>query len=67
VEGTKASFKWTLIENDPHVIHTAKKQEPESAEEIKVPDFSNMLPESIRKFTLQTKPRVSESAQCTFV
>ncbi|HBU37765.1 MAG TPA: oxidoreductase, partial [Planctomycetaceae bacterium] len=29
VYGTKKSFEWTLVENEPHVIHTAKKPEPE--------------------------------------
>jgi predicted dehydrogenase len=44
VYGTKKSFEWTLVENEPHVIHTAKKPE--------VPDFAHLLPEPIRKFTL---------------
>lgn len=52
VYGTKKSFEWTLIENEPHVLHTAKKPEPEIAEKIEVPDFAHLLPESIRKFTL---------------
>jgi predicted dehydrogenase len=30
VYGTKKSFEWTLVENEPHVIHTAKKPEPRS-------------------------------------
>ena len=29
VYGTKKSFEWTLVEGEPHVIHTAKKPEPE--------------------------------------
>ncbi len=28
VYGTKKSFEWTLVEHEPHVIHTAKKPEP---------------------------------------
>ncbi len=52
VYGTKKSFEWTLIENEPHVLHTAKKPEHEIAEKIEVPDFAHLLPESIRKFTL---------------
>ena len=52
VYGTKKSFEWTLIENEPHVIHTAKKPEPEIAEKIEVPDYAHLLPEPIRKFTL---------------
>ncbi|MBL6725364.1 MAG: Gfo/Idh/MocA family oxidoreductase, partial [Rubripirellula sp.] len=52
VYGTKKSFEWTLVENEPHVIHTAKKPEPEIAEKIEVPDFAHLLPEQIRKYTL---------------
>ena len=52
VYGTKKSFEWTLIENEPHVIHTAKKPEHEIAQKIEVPDFAHLLPEPIRKFTL---------------
>ena len=29
VYGTKKSFEWTLIEDEPHVLHTAKKPEHE--------------------------------------
>lgn len=52
VYGTKRSFEWTLVENEPHVMHTAKKPEPEIAETIDVPDYAHRLPEPIRKFTL---------------
>ena len=33
VYGTKKSFEWTLIEHEPHIIHTAKKPEPEIPEQ----------------------------------
>lgn len=52
VYGTKKSFEWTLVENEPHVIHTAKKPEPEIPEKVEVPDFADRLPEQIRRFTL---------------
>ena len=51
VYGTKKSFEWTLIENEPHVLHTAKKPEPEIPEAVEVPDFAHLLPEAIQKFT----------------
>jgi predicted dehydrogenase len=51
VYGTKKSFEWTLIENEPHVLHTAKKPEPEIPEAVDVPDFAHLLPEAIQKFT----------------
>ncbi len=52
VYGTKKSFEWTLVENEPHVLHTAKKPEHEIAEKINVPDFAHLLPESIQRFTM---------------
>lgn len=55
VYGTKKSFEWTLVEHEPHVIHTAKKPEPEIPEKITVPDFAHLLPESIRRFTLPSQ------------
>ena len=51
VYGTKKSFEWTLIENEPHVIHTAKKPEGEIPEKVTVPDYAHLLPEEIQKFT----------------
>jgi predicted dehydrogenase len=51
VYGTKKSFEWTLVENEPHVIHTAKKAEHEIPEKVEIPDYAHLLPEPIRKFT----------------
>jgi predicted dehydrogenase len=51
VYGTKKSFEWTLVEGEPHVLHTAKKPEPEIASHVEVPDYAHLLPEPIRKFT----------------
>lgn len=51
VYGTKKSFEWALIAGEPHVIHTAKKPEPEIPERVEVPDFAHLLPEEIRPFT----------------
>ncbi|HZZ73158.1 MAG TPA: Gfo/Idh/MocA family oxidoreductase [Pirellulales bacterium] len=51
VYGTKKSFEWTLVEGEEHVLHTAKKPEPEIASRVSVPDFAHLLPEPIRKFT----------------
>jgi hypothetical protein len=52
VYGTKRSFEWTLTEHEPHIIHTAKKPEPEIPSKVQVPDFAHLLPESIRRFTM---------------
>ena len=36
---------------EEHVIHTAKKPEPEIPERVRVPDYAHRLPEPIRPFT----------------
>lgn len=51
VYGTKKSFEWTLIEGEKHVLHTAKKPEPEIASLIDVPDYAHLLPKEIQQFT----------------
>src|SRR4051812_11857365 len=51
VYGTKQSFEWTLTENDEHILHTAKKPEPEIPSRVQVPDYAHLLPEPIRQFT----------------
>jgi predicted dehydrogenase len=51
VYGTKKSFEWTLVEHEEHIIHTAKKPEPEIPSRVKVPDYAHLLPEPIRPFT----------------
>lgn len=51
VYGTKKSFEWTLVEGEPHVIHTAKKPEHEIPSKVEVPDFAHLLPPEIRQFT----------------
>ena len=51
VYGSKKSVEWPLVEGEAHVIHTAKKPEPEIPERLEAPDFAHLLPEPIRKFT----------------
>lgn len=51
VYGTKQSFEWSLVENEPHILHTAKKPEHEIPQKIEVPDYAHLLPEPIRMFT----------------
>jgi predicted dehydrogenase len=51
VYGTKQSFEWTLVENEEHILHTAKKPEHEIPSRVQVPDFAHLLPEEIRQFT----------------
>ena len=51
VYGTDKSFEWALVEGEGHVIHTAKRPEPEIPSKVEVPDFAHLLPEAIRPFT----------------
>ena len=53
VYGSEKSFEWTLIEGEEHVLHTAKRPEPEIPEKVHAPDFADRLPEPIRSFTTQ--------------
>jgi predicted dehydrogenase len=51
VYGSKKSFEWTLIEHEPHVLHTAKLAEAKIPKKVKVPDYAKRLPKAIRAFT----------------
>lgn len=51
VYGTKKSFEWTLVENEPNIIHVAKRPEHEIPEKVTVPDYAHLLPAEIQKFT----------------
>jgi len=53
VYGSKKSFEWTLVEHEPHVLHTAKLAEAKIPKKITVPDFASRLPAGIRRFTTQ--------------
>ena len=51
VYGSEKSVEWPLIEGRPLVVHTAKRPEPEIAEEVYAPDYAHLLPEAIQRFT----------------
>ncbi len=51
VYGTKKSFEWALVAGEEHILHTAKKPEPEIPQRIEVPDYAHRLPPEIQKFT----------------
>jgi hypothetical protein len=51
VYGSKKSFEWTLVEGESHIMHTAKRPEPEIADKVEVPDFAHLLPKEIQQFT----------------
>ena len=65
VYGTNRSFEWTLVEHEPHIIHTAKKPEPEIPEKVTVPDFAHRLPEPIRRFTPPAP--IQDAVQLSFI
>ena len=51
VYGSKKSFEWSLVEHEPHILHTAKLPEHKIPKKSKVPDYARRLPAGIRKFT----------------
>ncbi len=51
VYGSKKSFEWTLIEHEPHVLHTAKRPEAKIPKKVQVPDYARRLPAPLRPFT----------------
>jgi hypothetical protein len=51
VYGSKKTFEWTLVEHEPHILHTAKLPEAKIPKKIKVPDYAKLLPAQIRRFT----------------
>ncbi len=53
VYGSKKSFEWTLVEHEPHVLHTAKLPEHKIPRKVQAPDFAHRLPKGIRPFTTQ--------------
>src|SRR5438309_4842020 len=44
VYGSKRSFEWTLVEHEPHILHTAKLPEQKIPKKVKVPDYAKRLP-----------------------
>jgi len=51
VYGSKQSFEWTLVADEPHILHTAKRPEARIPRKIRAPDYASRLPAAIRKFT----------------
>jgi len=66
VYGSKKSFEWTLIEGEPHVLHTAKLPEQKIPKKIKVPDFAKLLPAQIRRFTTKGVYDLAKSTHLSF-
>ena len=51
VYGSKKSFEWTLVEHEPHLLHTAKLPEHKIPRKVKSPDYAKRLPKGIQRFT----------------
>jgi len=67
VYGTKKSFEWTLVEHEPHILHTAKKPEPEIPQKVTTPDYARLLPKEIQNFTTKGVYDADEHAHLSFV
>jgi hypothetical protein len=52
-----------LVEGEEHVVHTAKKPEPEIPERVRIPDYAHLLPEEIRPFTTT----IQDAAHLSFI
>ena len=51
VYGSKRSIEWPLVEDEPLVLHTAKRPEARIPSYVRAPDYARRLPASIRRFT----------------
>jgi len=66
VYGSKRTVEWPLIENNPLVVHTAKKPEAEIPEEINCPDYAHLLPSEIQVFTTKGVYDLEDSQHLSF-
>jgi len=62
VYGEKGSFEWEQTAGGGHVMHTGG----EDIEKIEVPDFADLLPEPIRRFTTQGVYDLDENQHLSF-
>src|SRR5438552_19210940 len=49
--GSTTSFEWQQVENEEPILHTKGLPEPQIPKRVKVPDYAQLLPEPIRRFT----------------
>jgi predicted dehydrogenase len=66
VYGSRKSFEWTLIEHQPHVLHTAKLPEPKIPKLVNVPDYAKLLPAPLRPFTTKGVYDVAKKTHLSF-
>ncbi|HEU5117978.1 MAG TPA: gfo/Idh/MocA family oxidoreductase, partial [Isosphaeraceae bacterium] len=70
--GSKKSFEWQQVEGEEPVIHTkstAEKPvpEPQIPQRVPVPDYANLLPEGIQKFTTRGVYNTDDEQHLSFV
>jgi predicted dehydrogenase len=66
VYGNKKSVEWGLTADEPLIIHTAKKPEPEIPERVVCPDYASRLPEPIQFFTTRGVYDEDENTHLSF-
>ncbi len=63
VYGEKTSFEWQLVEGDEPVLHVGG----EKVEKAKVPDYAQLLPEPVRRFTTKGVYDAGEHQHLSFI
>ncbi len=63
VYGEKTSFEWQLVEGDEPVLHVGG----EKVEKVKVPDYAQLLPEPVRRFTTKGVYDAEEHQHLSFI
>ena len=58
----KVSFEWPRVEHEPCVLHRGEKPE-----RVEVPDFAELLPEGIRRFTTKGVYDAKETQHLSFL
>jgi len=67
VYGSKQSFEWSLVENEAHVLHTAKRAEHKIPQKVRIPDYASRLPAAIRPFTTKGVYDLGKHSHLSFV
>jgi predicted dehydrogenase len=60
--GELATFEWTRIEHEPAVLHYGEKPQ-----RVEIPDFANLLPEGIQRFTSKGVYDADEAQHLSFI
>src|SRR5712664_1567441 len=63
VYGEKTSFEWQRVEGDEPILHVGG----EKVEKVKVPDYAQLLPEPVRRFTTKGVYDAAEHQHLSFI